>query len=69
MITYPLIFIPFYRCSISLAITYPKSSGSPPMLNRTTSGHIFCTINIPFPAEEFFEASPIKDHQKGPNSS
>ena len=66
MFTYALDQIPFSRRGSFLTITSRNSSGSPRLLYKTCSGRIHNLHDIPFPAEEFFELSMIKDGQEVP---
>jgi glycogen debranching enzyme len=66
MITYPLDQIPFSRQGSFLLITSRNSSGSPRLLYKTCSGRVHNLHDIPFPADEFFELSLIKDGQEIP---
>jgi putative isomerase len=61
MINYSLDLIPFsYRGSF-LLITSRNSSGSPRLLYKTCSARVHNVHEIPFPADEFFELSMIRD--------
>jgi putative isomerase len=66
MITYSLDQIPFSQCGSFLLITSRNSSGSPRLLYKTCSARIHNLHDIPFPADEFFELSLIKEGHEVP---
>ncbi len=61
MITYALDQIPFSQRGSFLTITSRNSSGSPRLLYKTCSERIHNLHDLPFPADEFFELSLVKD--------
>jgi glycogen debranching enzyme len=63
MITYALDQIPFSTRGSFLLITSHNSNGLPRLVYKTCSSRIHQTDNLPFPAEEFFELSLVKDGQ------
>jgi putative isomerase len=66
MITFPLDLIPFSKKGSFLIITARNSSGSPRLLYKTCSGRIQNLQYIPFPADEFFEISLVKNGHQVP---
>lgn len=61
MITFDLGLIPFSQKGSFLIITSRNSSYSPRLLYKTCSGRIHSTNDLPFPSDEFFELSLVKD--------
>ena len=66
MFTYPLDQIPFSTRGSFLTITSRNSSGSSRLLYKTCSGRAYDSSNAPFPADEFFELSLIRDGKEIP---
>jgi len=66
MITFSLDHIPFSTRGSFLTITSRNSSGSPRLLYKTCSGRIHYIHGLPFPAEEFFELSLVRDGSEVP---